>query len=169
VPERNQEIQWTTLKSDNFESPEKSDKPEYFTDSLKYSGNYSFRLDLSHIYSPFISVDLASLDRRSKAVIRCRVRVLHDKEQHPEKIILVMSVYNEKNETIRYLTMSGSYFQSTPPGQWLEMYIVTQVSTLVPKNGCIKLYVWYQGDQQILVDDLCLDVLSVTPLLPAGS
>jgi hypothetical protein len=157
---QNPESQWITVKSDDFESPAKSDKQEYFNDSLKYSGNYSYRVDSSHIYSRSINVELDSLDRESKAILRARVKILYQKEQHPEKIILVLSLHDEQGEMKRYLAMSGSYFKSSP-GQWFEMSLLTQVSTLVPENGRLKLYVWYQGDQQILVDDLCLDLLAV--------
>lgn len=161
VPRQNPEDQWITINTDDFESPAKSDKQIYFTDSLKYSGNFSYRIDSSHIYSPSISVELASLDRESKAIIRVRVKVLYNKEQYPDKIFLVMSVHDEQKEMKRYLAISGSYFRSSP-GQWFEMCLLTQVSTAVPKNGSIKIYVWYQGDHQILVDDLCLDLLSVS-------
>jgi len=105
-------------------------------------------------------VKLASLDRDNKAILRARVKVLYDKGQDPDKIVLVMSVVDEQKEIKRYLTINGSYFQNSP-GQWFEMCLLTQVSTVVPKNGSIKLYILYQGDHQIMVDDLCLDVLSV--------
>lgn len=106
-------------------------------------------------------VKLASLDRESKAIVRARVRVLYDKDQDPDKIVLVMSVLDEQKIVKRYLTINGSYFQSSP-GKWFEMCLLTQVSTVVPKNGSIRLSVSYEGDQHILVDDLCLDVLSVS-------
>jgi hypothetical protein len=105
-------------------------------------------------------VKLASLNHVSKAVVRARVRVLYGNEQDPDKIILVLSVLDEQMELKRYLTIKGSYFQSSP-GQWFEMCLLTQVSTVVPKNGSIRLSVSHDGDHQILVDDLCLDVLSV--------
>jgi hypothetical protein len=160
VPRQNPEIQWISIKSDNYESPAESDKQMYFTDSIKYSGNFSYRIDKTHIYSPSISVGLASIDRESKAILLARVKVLYSNELDPDKIILVISVHDEHEEMKRYLTISGSYFKSSP-GQWFEMCLLTQVSTVVPENGSIKLYVWYQGDHHIFVDDLTLDLLSV--------
>ncbi|MCK9400804.1 MAG: DUF2029 domain-containing protein [Bacteroidales bacterium] len=105
------------------------------------------------------NMKLASLNRESKAIVRARAKVLYEKDQDPDKITLIMSVLDNQNEVKRCLTINGSYFKS-PPGQWFEMCLLTQVSTLIPESGRIKLNVSYQGDHQILVDGLCLDLLS---------
>ncbi len=111
-------------------------------------------------------IKLASLDRESKAIVRARARVLYNKDQDPGKIVLVLSVLDNQDETKRYLTINGSYFQSSP-GQWFEMSLLTQVSTIVPENGSIKISVSTDGDRQVQVEDLCLDVLSANPLHPS--
>jgi hypothetical protein len=105
-------------------------------------------------------IKLTSLGRESKAIVRARVKVLYNKEQDPGKIDLVLTVLDNQNETNRQVTISGSYFQSSP-GQWFEMYLLTQVSTLIPENGSIKLSVSCEGDQQVKIEGLCLDVLTV--------
>jgi len=105
-------------------------------------------------------IQLASLNRVSSAVVLARARVLYDKEQDPDHIVLALAVLDEQKEMKRYLTINGSYFRSTP-GQWFEMSLLTQVSTIVPVNGSIKLSVVGEGDRQVMVSDLHLDVLSV--------
>jgi hypothetical protein len=112
-------------------------------------------------------IKLASLNKESKAIVRARARVLYNKDQDPGKIILILSVIDNQNETKRYLTINGSYFQSSP-GQWFEMFLLTQVSTITPENGSIRISVTCEGNQPLQVSDIGLDVLSAAPLLPAG-
>jgi hypothetical protein len=104
-------------------------------------------------------IKLNSLNKESKAIVRARVKVLYDKGQDPGEIVLHLSVLDNQNEAKRDITISGSNFQSSP-GQWFEMSLLTQVSTEVPENGSMKISVSTDGDRQVQVDDLCLDVLS---------
>lgn len=106
-------------------------------------------------------VKLTSLGQEGKAIVRARAMVLYDKEQDPGKINLVLSVLDNQNETKRNLTINGSYFISFP-GQWFEMFLLARVSTLVPENGSIRLSVSGEGDQQVKIEGLCLDALTVS-------
>ena len=150
---------WITLDFYNFES-DSANKTKILTDSLSFSGKKSTKLKPGFTYSVSIGVKLASISNTRKVILRGRVKVNSSSDDAPDKTILVLSVHNADGTITRYLSKHGSYYKPEP-GNWYEMSIVTPLQTDIPIGGFVKLYVWYQGEKEIYLDDLCLEYIPV--------
>jgi hypothetical protein len=152
---------WINLDSLDFESFPGNDKIKYYTDTVSFNGNRSYRVDASWAYSPSIRNQLSVFSGLEKVIVRVRTMIYNPGGRvDPNKVKLVLTIENPSGEIYRYISMSGSYFGLTP-GKWSGMSLVTPVMTGIPEDGNLKLYVWYSGNEEIYVDDLVLEYIPV--------
>jgi hypothetical protein len=160
VPLRKVQNEWKMLNTQDFESPQSVQSPDYISDSVAYSGNRSMMLNPSCPYSPAMKYKLTDLFTDKKVIVRGSVRINSPFGAKPDKILLILSVENEAGKFSRYLSKAASYYK-TEQGKWFEISIVTPILTDYPENGKLGLYAWNQGKEEIFVDNLVLEYIKV--------
>jgi len=160
VPVEKYQYEWITLDSMDFETAETEERISHLTDTIAFTGNKSIRLNPDWIYSFTLGRRIDSISTAKKVILRARAKVYIPGGARPDQIILVLSVHQASGDIFRYITKAGSYF-NPEPREWFEISTVTPLQTDIPEDGTVKLYAWYQGKEEIFVDDLILEYIPV--------
>jgi len=160
IPAGSHKKVWNILDSNGFEQILETEKMPFRTDSITGSGNYSFKLNTTQMYSTAVKWNLSEITGTDKALVRAVVNVNLPVVAEKDKVVLALSVYDENGNMQEYLSMAGNYFDLVQ-GKWCEMYVFSPVSLVNPYDGKLRAYVWYTGKGDIFIDELRLEYLPV--------
>lgn len=152
--------EWITVDSIDFETADTEKRMRNLTDSVAFTGNKSVRVNPNSTYSFTIKKKLEDISTNKKVIVRGRAKVYNPGKAIPDDIILVLSVHEASEANSRYISKAGSYF-NPKPREWFEISTVIPLQTDIPEDGFLKLYVWYKGQEEIFVDDLILEYITV--------
>jgi len=142
----------------DFEFPEQY-KEQFFVSDIVFNGKYSFKLDTSNWFSVPIKKEYKDLTNDYYAWVRASIEFYPTSEDfsNDELLLVVTFIYNGWNH--KYRTISTKQLgESIKPNEWntLSMdYLTPEVRT---KNEELRIYAWYRGNSEILIDHLVVEV-----------
>jgi hypothetical protein len=129
-----------------------------FTKKTAFSGSMAYRVGANTEFSPGIEISCASLPGK-KEDIRVRVSLAVFPEV-PFKENLTSLVVSLENSEESYQYSSFPLAEKAPSvQQWNPMNVMVALPEIRSPGDKIKIYLWHQGKQAFLMDDLKADVL----------
>lgn len=132
------------------------DQPDGTSAEQVYTGEYSFKLDESHIYSPTVQMPFHELTHKDHVWLRVSSMVFPAETEQPIQANLVVCFEHEgKSYKYEALDLDGS---NLTPNTWqkVEMDYLTPEVRIVQDN--LKAYVWLRGSGTMYIDDLKVEV-----------
>ena len=152
-------IKYKQFYFNDFESGLIGDHLKHVTSEKFKSGKQSEMLTPDFVYSFTAEGKLKELPGFNTISLRASVNVLNPSSEHG-KIILVITVEDPKHKIYKYSTISDSEITYTQ-GAWFNLTHTEVIDKAVPADGIYKVYVWYNGNKKIYVDDLKLECMPV--------
>lgn len=140
----------------NFESS--SDKDLTLSFDTVHEGNAALRLDAGHDFSPSYEAEFSQLTSHDHAWIRAGVWVfpLHEVTANTASLVIT---FDHKGENYNYSAWGIERPENhVKAGRWNYIsldYLTPEVRSIHDK---VKVYVWLQGTNPVLIDDLKVEI-----------
>jgi hypothetical protein len=146
------------LATIGFEDVEEN-RQEYYIDSLRFSGNYSFILDSTCKFSPGLRLPYKEVTDHYYSWIKAGIWVYTDYDPKENPSFLVVT-FQHKDKNYKYKTLPLESIEGFKIGEWnyIEMeYLTPEVRR---KNNPLVVYYWLRGKNPVYVDELAIDAFT---------
>jgi hypothetical protein len=155
--ENEEEYQQRVLSFIDFETPEKHRIANYDTLHV-YEGQYAFRMDSSMQFSPGYEASFRDLTNNYYAWIRASAWVYAPGEEQMQTMRLVVH-FDHKGGIYKYRSarLSDERFDAEA-GRWSKIHFDYLTPEVVSKKDRLKVYLWYEGNDPVYVDNLKVEI-----------
>jgi len=140
----------------DFEDAERKDS------TLYHSGNYSFRLDSTCIFSPGVEAPYHDLTGGDHAWIRISAYVYPTKDAGTDPFSLVVH-FMHRSSPYNYLTYDSDKM-NLEVNTWNRITFDYLTPEVRRKNDRLKLYFWHRGKAPVFLDDVQVIIFEKKPL-----
>ncbi|RLD54160.1 MAG: hypothetical protein DRI97_12040 [Bacteroidetes bacterium] len=137
---------------DNYEGQLPEINANNIEHSITHSGNTAIRLNLNNAYSPGLKTEVRNLSDTSKVFIRASAFVYVPENPDYNPYHLVFSIENKDGAYVYQSVDSNP--KDIKVGEWNSIELLAEARDIKSVNDIVKVYVWYSGKREIIVDDL---------------
>lgn len=120
--------------------------------SITHSGNTAIRLNLNNVYSPGLKTEVRNLSDTSKVYIRASAFVYVPENPTYNPYHLIFSIENKDGAYVYQSVDSNP--EDISVGEWNKIELLAEARDIKSVNDIVKVYLWYTGKREIIVDDL---------------
>lgn len=155
--ENEEEYHQRVLSVVDFEIPEKQ-RIAYYDTLQVYKGRYSFRMDGSMQFSPGYQASFRDLTENYYAWIRASAWIYAPGEEQMQTVRLVVQ-FDHRGGIYKYRSarLSDERFDAEA-GRWSKIEFDYLTPEVVSKKDRLKVYLWYEGEEPVYVDDLKVEI-----------
>jgi hypothetical protein len=137
---------------DDFEGEIPGLNANHFEHKITHSGNTAIRMNLYNMYSPGLKTEIKYLADTTKVLIHASAYVYVPDNPSINTFHLVFSIENENGAYV--YNAVDSQAENIKVGDWNKISMAAEVQNIKSVNDVMKVYVWYSGKREIIVDDL---------------
>ena len=149
------DLQTNNIYNDSFEG-DLIGVNEYFIDhDNTHSGNTSIRLTSRNPYSPGLKTEIRSLMDTTRVLFRASAWVFVPAPAVVNSFHIVSSIENEHG-AYHYQAID-SQVENIETDAWNKIEMITEVADVRSPDDILKVYIWYTGKREVIVDDLQIE------------
>lgn len=120
--------------------------------SITHSGETAIRLNINNVYSPGLKTEIRNLQDTSKVLIHASAYVYVPENAFYNPFHIVFSIENKDGAYVYEAVDSN--VDDISVGEWNLIELSAEARNIKSTSDIMKVYVWYSGKRQIIVDDL---------------